>query len=150
MGDNRRAFRASILTSLGGMAIGGAALLAFATGSLGGFGFMVLLGLGLYIPYVAVHTTIFERLIALVKDKGNIGYLMYLADAFGYLGYAAVLVARNFLPTPPRFLDFFTPASGVLLTGAAVLMALGGAYFLARPAPVAACGSETPRAAEAR
>lgn len=49
--------------------------------------FMVMIGLGLYIPYVAVHTTIFELAIAMTRDRGNIGYLIYLADAFGYLGY---------------------------------------------------------------
>jgi hypothetical protein len=56
---------------------------------------MVLQGVGLYLPYIAVHTTIFERLIAMTRDRGNIGYLMYLADAFGYLGYVFVLLGRN-------------------------------------------------------
>ena len=65
----------------------GAALVGLAAGLLSPFAFMVLHGLGLYLPYVAIHTTIFERLIAMTRDRGNIGYLMYLADAFGYLGY---------------------------------------------------------------
>ena len=64
-------------------------------GVVGPFVFMVLLGLGLYVPYVAVHTTIFGRLIAMTRDRGNIGYLMYLADAFGYLGYVAVMIGKN-------------------------------------------------------
>ncbi|MEI6196513.1 MAG: DUF5690 family protein, partial [Verrucomicrobiota bacterium] len=49
-----------------------------------------------YLPYVVVHTTIFERLIAMTRDRANIGFLMYLADAFGYLGYVVVMVVRNF------------------------------------------------------
>lgn len=52
---------------------------------------MVLIGAGLYLPYVAVHTTIFERLIALTRDRGNMGFLMYVVDSLGYLGYVAVL-----------------------------------------------------------
>ena len=53
---------------------------------------MVLMGLGLYLPYVAIHTTVFERLIAMTRERGNLGFLMYLADAVGYLGYAVVMV----------------------------------------------------------
>ena len=61
-------------------------------GLLDGFAFMVLVGIGLYLPYVAIHTTIFERLIAMTRDRGNLGYLMYLADAFGYLGYPTFML----------------------------------------------------------
>ncbi len=35
--------------------------------------------LGLYFPYVAIHATVFERLMAMNRDRGNIAYLMYLA-----------------------------------------------------------------------
>ena len=51
--------------------------------------FMVLVGLGLYLPYVAVHTTLFERWIAISKERSNLGFLMYIADSAGYLSYAA-------------------------------------------------------------
>jgi hypothetical protein len=60
-----------------------------------GYTFMVLVGLGLYLPYVAMHTTIFERLVALTRDRGNLGFLMYLADSFGYLGYVEVMFLRK-------------------------------------------------------
>ena len=66
-------------------------------------GFMVLLGLGMYIPYVAFHTTVFERMIAAFRETGTIGYLMYLADAIGYLGYVSVMIFRN---TTSGELDF--------------------------------------------
>jgi hypothetical protein len=74
---------------------------------------MVLHGLGLYLPYIAVHTTIFERLIAMTKDRGTMGYLMYLADSFGYLGYVAVLLIRTATPAGSTgdFLDFFVALS---------------------------------------
>jgi hypothetical protein len=95
---------------------------------------MVLIGLGLYLPYVAVHTTIFERLIAMTRDRGNIGYLMYLADAFGYLGYVAVMLVKNFAGPPGSFLDFFLGASWVIAGGGIVLLGLCWAYFAAHPA----------------
>ena len=56
---------------------------------------MVLVGLGLYLPYVAMHTTVFERLLSMTHQRGNLGFLMYVADAFGYLGYVAVMIAKN-------------------------------------------------------
>ncbi|WP_425399371.1 DUF5690 family protein [Aeoliella sp.] len=57
--------------------------------------FMVLLGTGMYLPYVIIHTTVFERMIATFRETATIGYLMYLADAIGYLGYVGVMVYRN-------------------------------------------------------
>ncbi len=94
--DNRRAFFLAMGVAVTGLSLIGVALQAWELGHLSPFAFMVLIGFGLYIPYVAVHTTIFERLIAMTRDRGNIGYLMYLADSFGYLGYVAVMVMRNF------------------------------------------------------
>jgi hypothetical protein len=115
--DNRRAFNASILLSIGGLVLVAGSVLALQAGLLTAFPFMVLLGLGMYIPYVAVHTTVFERLIALTRDRGNIGYLMYLADAIGYLGYVAVMLARRLWTAEGSFLQFFNT---ITLVGAAV------------------------------
>jgi hypothetical protein len=89
--DNRRAFHAAMSVSLAGLVLVIVAALGWHLGELGAFPFMVLVGLGIYLPYAAVHTTVFERLIAMTRDRGNICYLMALADAFGYLGYVAVL-----------------------------------------------------------
>jgi hypothetical protein len=132
--DNRRAFALAMGVSLAGLALVGVSLTGYHAGKLGAFALMVLLGLGLYLPYVAVHTTLFERLIAMTRDRGNIGYLMYLADAFGYLGYVAVMLARNFWTAPASFLDFFFPLSWTVAGGAFVLLALCWAYFLVHPA----------------
>jgi hypothetical protein len=56
---------------------------------------MVAIGAGLYLPYVAVHTTVFERIIACTRDRANVGFLMYVADSVGYLGYVAVVLMKN-------------------------------------------------------
>lgn len=81
------------------------------------FTFMVLGGVGLYIPYVAFHTTVFERILAASRIPGNLGFLMYLADSIGYLGYATVLSARNFVQTPEKMLPIFS----WMLYGSAVI-----------------------------
>lgn len=57
---------------------------------------MILAGFGMYLSYVSYHTILFERWIALFQQKSNIGFLMYIADAFGYLGSVVVLFIKNF------------------------------------------------------
>ncbi len=71
------------------------------------FGFMVTCGAGLYVPYVAFHTTVFERLIALSRHPGNVVFLMYVADSSGYLGYAVVLGGKAVVSGNAQILPMF-------------------------------------------
>ncbi len=68
---------------------------------------MVLIGFGVYIPYVAIHTTVFERLIAVTKEKANIGFLMYLADSVGYTGYILLILFKYAFPSIDSILVLF-------------------------------------------
>jgi MFS family permease len=121
--DNRVAFFVALGLAGAGLLLTAAAAWAVGAGRVSPFAFMVLLGLGLYLPYIAVHTTVFERLIAMTRDRGTIGYLMYLADAFGYLGYVAVLLARNLFG--PQSAEGILPFFLTLCTVAAVAGGLG-------------------------
>ena len=100
--DNWRAFSAGMVLAFGGAIVVVVSLLGLQIGVLPPFAFMVLNGLGMYLPYIAVHTIIFERLIAMTRDRGNMGYLMYLADAFGYLAYVVALIVLKNLATGER------------------------------------------------
>ncbi len=126
--DNRQAFFTALATSAAGLLLVALSILGFRAGWFTAFPFMVLLGLGMYVPYVAVHTTLFERLIALTRDRANIGYLMYLADAFGYLGYVAVMLGRRWWQVEGGFLRFFNQASLALAMVSLVALA-GAAWF---------------------
>ena len=123
--------------------------MGLSAGVLSPFAFMVLHGLGLYMPYIAVNTTIFERLIAMTRDRGNIGYLMYLADAFGYLGYALVLVVRNLHPSTEEFLTYFIALSWVVTGACAVLLLPCWRYFATNPATRSVSNLPTPTLGEA-
>ncbi len=101
-----KAFRFSLLTCLAGFVCLPLAVWGLQAG-LGKFPFMVLVGLGVYIPYVAVHTTLFERLICITKERANIGFLMYLADSVGYTGYILMMFLRNVIPTGDSILVIF-------------------------------------------
>jgi hypothetical protein len=132
--DNRRAFFAALALSVAGVLLVGVSLTALHQGQLAPFTFMVLHGIGLYLPYIAVHTTIFERLIAMTRDRGTVSYLMTLADAFGYLGYVGVLLARNVLQPAEEFLSFFVTLSWVVVGACLVLLVPCWRYFAIHPA----------------
>lgn len=130
--DNRRAFFSGLGLCATGLGFALLALVGHRSGLLTPFAFMVLLGMGMYVPYVAVHTTLFERLIALTRERGNIGYLMYLADAVGYLGYVGVMMSRRAFPAQKDFLAFFLPLAEWLLGGALVAVAGASVHYARR------------------
>lgn len=133
---NLAAIRATLALMCGGFLLVIAAAAGQASESLSAMTFMVACGVGLYVPYVAFHTTIFERLIA-ASRLPNLGFLMYLADAMGYLGYAAVLIVRSNLDDPESVL----PGFRILLLGGSILsifaLLAAGVYFqrVLKPTP---------------
>ena len=132
--DNRRALAAAFLIALGGLALIVVSLVGISAGGLGGFPFMVMVGLGLYLPYVVVHTTIFERVIAITRDKGNIGYLMYLADSFGYLGYVVVMFGKRLLRRDAALLDWFQLVGWCVALPSMIALAVSWWTFARHPA----------------
>ncbi|MFD2827740.1 DUF5690 family protein [Leeuwenhoekiella polynyae] len=82
------------------------------------FYWMVISGFGLYICYVPFNALFFDRFIAAFRIKGNAGFLIYLADAFGYMGSMGVLLYKNFGMDEISWLQFF-------INGAYLLSALG-------------------------
>lgn len=130
--DNRRAFFAALTTAAAGLVLIGVALAGLSGGLFNGFAFMVLVGLGLYLPYVAIHTAVFERLIAMTRDRGNVGFLLYVADAFGYLGYVAVMLVRSAGTTREDMLGFFINVCVVSVGLSALCLVFCWRYFASR------------------
>ena len=129
---NRTAFFAALAIALLGAGLIILSLMANANDAISPFAFMVMIGLGLYLPYIVVHTTLFERLIAMTRDKGNIGYLLYLADSFAYLGYVMVLLGKDFLPKIDNFLTFFVPLCWSIAGLCVVCLIVSWVYFQLR------------------
>jgi hypothetical protein len=111
--DSRRALSFSLLCSVAGFI-----LVAISAGllqkTIDGFYFMIILGVGTYLPYVAVHTTVFERFLSLTRENANIGFLMYIADTVGYIGYIGIMFVKDTLKTNQNFFTFFTGLSVVI------------------------------------
>jgi hypothetical protein len=133
--DNRRAFFYSLAISGLGAGLCTVALVARQWSNLDGFVFMVLIGLGIYLPYVAVHTTIFERMLAMTRERGNLGFLIQVADATGYLGYVAVMLAKNWAAPQGDVLGFFNAVCWIAAAASLVCLGLTWRYFAQRSAP---------------
>jgi hypothetical protein len=104
----------------------------FTAGVLPPAAWMIIIGFGMYLAYISYHTMLFERWIALFEYKSNIGYLMYVADAFGYLGSVAVLLLRNFGAADVSWLTFFTRSAYVMGGFTVVTGLIATLYFLQR------------------
>lgn len=68
---------------------------------------MVLVGLGAYVAYIPLGSMLFERVVAAFDYKSNAGFLIYIADAVGYLGSVLVLVYKEFFFQEMSVLSFF-------------------------------------------
>lgn len=78
---------------------------------------MILATAGLYLGYIPFNCLYFERMLATYKINGNVGFVMYIADAFGYLGTVIVLLVKEFIPLQYSWVSFFSwlfYAAGIL------------------------------------
>jgi len=69
---------------------------------------------------------LFDRLMASFRERGNAGFLMYLADSIGYLGSVAVLIWRNFGTGEMSWLVFYTKLCNV---GAGLVIVFAAASY---------------------
>ena len=88
---------------------------------------MILIGMGLYLGYIPFNSIFFDRLLAAFKYVGTVGFLIYVADAFGYLGSIGVLFFKEFGYASLSWLDFFMSAGYVISGWGSVL--IGGSMF---------------------
>lgn len=72
------------------------------------FYWMVISTTGLYFSYLPFNCLYFERFISVYKINGNVGFVMYIADAFGYLGTVVVLLIKEILPIKYQWNTFFS------------------------------------------
>jgi hypothetical protein len=93
--NNLKAFSAIHMMIIGGCVLIGLATLMFAAGLLSVQTWMVCAGLGLYMGYIPYNAVFFERMLASFHYKGNVGFLIYVADSMGYLGSVSVLLVKE-------------------------------------------------------
>jgi MFS family permease len=93
--DNRKAFIVTQYIIIFGFLLAGISSFLFIQGLVGPFLWMTLVGLGLYMGYIPFNCILFDRMIATFRIAGNVGFLMYLADSFGYLGSVSIILVKT-------------------------------------------------------
>jgi hypothetical protein len=93
------------------------------------YAWMISIGFGLYLSYILFQSLIFERMIATFKEVGNVGFLMYLADAFGYLGSIGAMFLKNFGAKDISYFRYFVEGGYVMALACLVLMSLSFMFF---------------------
>lgn len=147
--DNRTAFFTGLALSALGAVIVALAALGHQWNILPPLWFMVLVGLGLYLPYIAVHTTLFERLLAMTRERGNIGFLMYVADSSGYVGYVGLMLSRGRLTASADSTEFFITLCWGVAIGSLALLIPAWRSFATHPDLQSSPAPETPAPASA-
>jgi MFS family permease len=108
---NIKAFRLIHLVILLGFLLAGISSFLFKYGVMNGAWWMQLVGLGLYMAYIPFNCIFFERMIATFKISGNVGFLIYIADAFGYLGSVLVMLSKEIFHLQANWSSFYSGAA---------------------------------------
>jgi MFS family permease len=103
-----------------GFVLSGVITLLYLQGYISTFYWMTLVGLGLYMTYIPYNSILFDRLLAAFRYKANVGFLIYVADAFGYLASVSVLLTKTIFKLQINWLYFYTNL--VLVTSIAGLL----------------------------
>ena len=117
---------------IAGFVLLGGCTWAYQAHLLGPLPFMILAGAGLYMAYTPFNAMLFDRLVAFSGRIATAGFLIYVADASGYLGSALLLVWRNFGAPKMDWLQFFIGSAYATSIVGAVLSAAAAVYFLSR------------------
>lgn len=127
--DNIKAFMINHYIIIGGYALALVATLLFQSHYINAVMWMILIGTGLYLSYVPFNALYFERMIASYKIRGNVGFIMYVADAFGYLGSVVVLFVKQFLGLHVSWTSFFVNAVLIICTFGIAGTIVAAVYF---------------------
>lgn len=124
----------ALLANYGMMAVGlvllGGGTVAFDTHLVDGLTWMILVGMGGYLVYVANGTVFWDRLIASTGFVGTAVFAVYLTDAVGYSGSVGLQLLKTFFAPEMSHLDFLRVFSyGLTVLGAAI-MVFNAAYFV--------------------
>ena len=127
--NNKLALMINHVIILVGMICIGISTFLFQQEIIGPTAWMILIGLGLYLGYVPFNSIFFDRLLAAFRYVGTVGFIIYIADSFGYLGSVGVLFFKEFGHAELSWLDFFI-SSGYIISVIGTLLIAGSMLIL--------------------
>lgn len=128
--DNLRALLAMHGIILLGAALLGFSTLAFQAGLLAPLPWMIITGAGLYFAYTPFNAMLFDRMIATIGTAANAGFLIYIADASGYVGSVALLLVRSLGAPAMQWLPFFVTCSYATALAVTLFTLVSALHFL--------------------
>lgn len=126
---NIQALLINHIVIISGFVISIISTLLFLEDGISPFWWMTLSGVGLYIGYVPFNCMLFERLIASFRYISNAGFIIYVADSFGYLGSTGILFVKNFTRVDLSWTGFFIRLVLIGSVAGIVLVILAAFYF---------------------
>lgn len=127
--NNMLAFQLNHWIVAAGFIIAGGSTFLFTHQVISPFWWITLTGLGLYLGYVPFNVVFFERKIAAIRRPANVGFLIYIADSFGYLGSIGILMFKNFGTKDILYSSFFIQSLYIVSIIGVVFMLLSLLYF---------------------
>jgi hypothetical protein len=115
--------------TLAGVLLGVFSTLAFQLGWIGVELWMLMVGAGTYLCYVPVNGIYFDRILAAFRYPGTVGFIVTLADTWGYMGSFGLQLYKNFGQEDISYTTFFAYAVYVMLGGYGVLTFFTYHYF---------------------
>lgn len=127
--NNKAALMVNHLIIVAGMVLIGLSTLLFQNKTIDAPLWMILIGTGLYMGYVPFNSIFFDRMIATFQYVGTVGFIMYVADAFGYVGSVSVLFFKEFMAPEMAFVELFISGGYALSIVGSVLILSSMLYF---------------------
>lgn len=134
--DNRKALMVNHYIIAIGFSLIGLSTVLFQNAIINGYWWMVLVGLGSYLGYVPFNCILFDRFIATFRTMANAGFLIYIADSFGYMSSVTVLFYKNFGQADISWYEFFLNFSLFTCYLGLILTLISFLYFYHKRQPL--------------
>ena len=127
--DNFKAFAVNHIAVIAGVILAGVSTYLHSIDIMGDYMWIICTGLGTYMGYIPFNSILFDRMIAVFKEAANVGFLIYLADSFGYLGSVGILLYKNYGVKDLSWVSFFESISYLLAVLGTIGMLISYFYF---------------------
>lgn len=128
--NNFKAMVVNHIIVLAGMIMVGVGNFAFQNDWISPMVWMTTCGMGLYFGYIQFNSIFFDRLIAAFKYVSTVGFLIYLADSFGYVGSVTVTIYKELGQKNLSWLEFFINGGYIMSGLGSILILISLLYFV--------------------
>ncbi|MDM1554052.1 MULTISPECIES: DUF5690 family protein [Chryseobacterium] len=133
--NNKKAFAYYHYILFSGILTVGLSTYLFQQNALSPFLWMTISGFGMYICYIPFNGIYFDRMIAAFNIKGNVGFLIYIVDSFGYLGSVLILLYKNFGSAQTSWLSFYISLNYIITITVLILSVVAFLSFKKKAKP---------------